>query len=134
MANGLLVWMPNRQAQAALSILKQSRTLTPDFNEVGAIKHVLKLIANSLSTAKIAPTSRGRLGLANLPCSTGKERESNSVHAASWADGTQWKLHVSVSSILSRSCNKQEATSFWQGCHMKRHMAHDCHQKDIGKP
>ena len=48
-----------------------------------------------------------------------RERELNSVHAASWADGTQWKVHVRVSSILSSSYNKQEATSFWQGCHMR---------------
>jgi len=55
MANGLLVTMPNKQAHAALSILKQSRILAPDVTEVGAIKHIMKLIANSLSAAKIAP-------------------------------------------------------------------------------
>ena len=55
MANGLLITMPNKQAHAALSILKQSRILAPDVTEVGAIKHVMKLIANSLSVAKIAP-------------------------------------------------------------------------------
>ena len=55
MANGLLITMPNKQAHAALSILKQSRILAPDVTEVGAIKHVMKLIANSLSAAKIAP-------------------------------------------------------------------------------
>ena len=47
--------MPNKQAHAALSILKQSRILAPDVTEVGAIKHVMKLIANSLCAAKIAP-------------------------------------------------------------------------------
>ena len=47
--------MANKQAHAALSILKQSRILAPDVTEVGAIKHVMKLIANSLSAAKIAP-------------------------------------------------------------------------------
>ena len=46
MADSLLVPMPNKQAHAALSILKQSRILTPDVTEVGAIKHVVKLIAN----------------------------------------------------------------------------------------
>ena len=40
MANGLLITMPNKQAHAALSILKQSRILAPDVTEVGAIKHV----------------------------------------------------------------------------------------------
>ena len=55
MANGLLIAMPNKQAHAALSILKQSRILAPDVTEVGAIKHVMKLIADSLSAAKIAP-------------------------------------------------------------------------------
>ena len=48
MADGLLITMPNKQAHAALSILKQSRILAPDVTEVGAIKHVMKLIANSL--------------------------------------------------------------------------------------
>ena len=43
MANGLLITMPNKQAHAALSILKQSRILAPDVTEVGAIKHVMKL-------------------------------------------------------------------------------------------
>ena len=55
MANGLLVSMPNKQAHAALSILKHSRILTPDVIEVWAIEHVVKLIDNSLSAAKIAP-------------------------------------------------------------------------------
>ena len=55
MAHGLLITMPNKQAHAALSILKQSRILAPDVTEVGAIKHVMKLIADSLSAAKIAP-------------------------------------------------------------------------------
>ena len=55
MAHGLLTTMPNKQAHAALSILKQSRILAPDVTEVGAIKHAMKLIANSLSAAKIAP-------------------------------------------------------------------------------
>ena len=55
MANGLLITMPNTQAHAALSILKQSRIPAPDATEVGAIKHAMKLIANSLSAAKIAP-------------------------------------------------------------------------------
>ena len=41
-----------------------------------------------------------------------RERELNSVHAANRADEMQWIVHVRVSSILSRSCNKQEATSF----------------------
>ena len=39
-----------------------------------------------------------------------RERELNSVHAANRADGTQWIVQVRVPSILSRSCNKQEAT------------------------
>ncbi len=60
MANGLLVPMPwfvwpNKQAHATLNILKQIRILTPDVTEEGAMKHVVKLIANSLSAAKIAP-------------------------------------------------------------------------------
>ena len=33
MANGLLITMPNKQAHAALSILKQSRILAPDVTE-----------------------------------------------------------------------------------------------------
>ena len=78
MAKGLLVTMPNQQVHAVLSILKQSRILTPDVIEVGAIKHAVKLIANSLSAAKIAPAKvapSGRLGPANLPRSTGKACE-----------------------------------------------------------
>ena len=37
MAHSLLVSVPNKQAHAALSILKQGRILTPDVTEVGAI-------------------------------------------------------------------------------------------------
>ena len=33
MANGLLITMPNKQAHAALSILKESRILAPDVTD-----------------------------------------------------------------------------------------------------
>ena len=50
MANGLLITMPNKQAHAALSILKQSRILAPDVTvtaqEVGA-EHVATALAGS---------------------------------------------------------------------------------------
>ena len=58
MANGLLITIPNKQAHAALSILKKSRILAPDVIEVGAIKHVMKLIANSLSADDADGTMR----------------------------------------------------------------------------
>ena len=63
-----------------------------------------------------------------------RERELNSVHAANRADGTQWIVHVRVSSILSRSCNKQEATSFCHGCHTRRRMAPWLSSKRCWKP
>ena len=47
----------------------------------------------------------------------------NVSHAASRADGTQSDDHVRVSSLISRICNKHEATTFWRGCHMKIRMA-----------
>ena len=34
--------------------------------------------------------------------------------------------------ILSKCCNKHEATCLWRGCHMRRCMANDYHQKDDG--
>ena len=48
MANSLLVNVPDKKAHAAISILVKGRILTPYVTEVGAIKHIVKLIAKSL--------------------------------------------------------------------------------------
>ena len=56
MANSLLVLMPHEQTHGAVSILKQIGILSPDGTKARAVKHVMKLIANSLSVAKVAPT------------------------------------------------------------------------------
>ena len=55
MAYSLLVFVPHEQTQRsrALSILKQVGTLGHDASRVGAAKTVMKLIANSLSAAKV---------------------------------------------------------------------------------
>ena len=64
MANGLLVLMPQEQRHGAFSILKQIGILSPDGTKATAVKNVMKLIANSLSVAKVAPDR-----LVNLPIS-----------------------------------------------------------------
>ena len=56
MANSLLVLMPHEQTHGAISILKQIGILSPDGTKARAAKNVMKLIANSLSVAKGAPT------------------------------------------------------------------------------
>ena len=55
MANSLLVLMPHEQTHGAFSILKQIGILSPDGTKARAVKNVMKLIANSLSVAKVAP-------------------------------------------------------------------------------
>ena len=45
MANSLLVNVPDKKAHAALSILVKGRILTPYVIVVGAIKYIVKLIA-----------------------------------------------------------------------------------------
>ena len=47
-----------------------------------------------------------------------RERELNSVHAANRADGTQWIVHVRVSSILS--------SVSYQALQAYEHMRHAC--------
>ena len=69
MANSLLVHVPDRKANAALCILMKCRILTSYVTEMGAIKHIVKLIAKSLSATKIAPakvTREGRPGMTAL--------------------------------------------------------------------
>ena len=53
MADGHLVFVPQEQTHRGCSILKQIGVLSPDDTKV-------KLIANSLSAAKVAPTERAR--------------------------------------------------------------------------
>ena len=55
MANSLLVLMPHEQTHGAFSILKQIGILSPERTKARAVKNVMKLIANSLSVAKVAP-------------------------------------------------------------------------------
>ena len=52
MPESLLVFVPHEQTHRALSILEQVGMLGP---ELRAVKIVMKLIANSPSTAKVAP-------------------------------------------------------------------------------
>ena len=52
MANSLLVLM-HEQTHGAFSILKQIGILSPDGTKTRAVKNVMKLIANSLSAAKV---------------------------------------------------------------------------------
>ena len=56
MASSLLVLMPHEQTHGAFSILKQIGKLSPDGTKARAVKNVMKLIANSLSVAKVALT------------------------------------------------------------------------------
>ena len=56
MADSLLVFVPHEHTHRASSILKQIGILSPDGTKARAVKNVMKLIANSLSVAKVAPT------------------------------------------------------------------------------
>ena len=55
MADSLLVLVPHEQMHRASSILKQIGILSPDGTKARAAKSVMKLIAYSLSVAKVAP-------------------------------------------------------------------------------
>ena len=82
--------------------------------------HAQEVVKSTLGSAG-AEKQRGRTTFITYT-QRESERELNSVNAANRADETLWTVHV-VSSILSRSCNKYEATSFWRGCHIRRRMA-----------
>ena len=62
MADSLLVFVPHEQAHKACSILKQVGILSLDGTKARAVKNVLKLIANSLGAAKVAPAAMASLG------------------------------------------------------------------------
>ena len=60
MADSLLVLVSHEQTHRASSILKQTGILSPDGSKARAVENVMKLIANSLSAAKAAPTEMAR--------------------------------------------------------------------------
>ena len=53
MADSLLVFMPHKRTHRASSIPKQIGLLSPDGTKARAVKNVMKLIAYSLSFAKL---------------------------------------------------------------------------------
>ena len=67
MANSLLALMPHEQTHGAFSILKQIGILSPDGTKARAVKNVTKLIANSLSVAKVASTEMAGKARPNKP-------------------------------------------------------------------
>ena len=74
MANSLLVLMPHEQTHGAFSILKQIGILSPDGTKARAVKNVMKLIANSLSVAKVAPTEIAGEARPNKPALLNRQR------------------------------------------------------------
>lgn len=74
MANSLLVLMPHEQTHGAFSILKQIGILSPDGTKARAVKNVMKLIANSLSVAKVAPTEMAGEARPNKPALLNRQR------------------------------------------------------------
>ena len=74
MANSLLVLMPHEQTHGAFSILKQIGILSPDGTKARAVKNVMKLIANSLSVAKVAPTEMAGEAGPNKPALLNRQR------------------------------------------------------------
>ena len=58
MADSLLVFVPHEQTHRACSILKQIGMLSPDGTKARAVENIMKLIASSQSTAKVAPTAK----------------------------------------------------------------------------
>ena len=65
MADSLLVSVPHEQTHRASSILKQIGILSPDGSKARAVENVVKLITNSSSAAKAAPTEMAREGGSN---------------------------------------------------------------------
>ena len=74
MANSLLVLMPHEHTHGAFSILKQIGILSPDGTKVRAVKNVMKLIANSLSATKVAPTEMAGEAGPNKPALLNRQR------------------------------------------------------------
>ena len=74
MANSLLVLMPHEQTHGAFSILKQIGILSPDGTQTRAVKNVMKLIANSLSVAKVASTEMAGEARPNKPALLNRQR------------------------------------------------------------
>ena len=74
MANSLLALMPHAQTHGAFSILKQIGKLSPDGTKARAVKNVMKLIANSLSVAKVAPTEMAGEARPNKPALLNRQR------------------------------------------------------------
>ena len=72
MADSLLVLMPHEQTHGAFSILKQIGILSPDGTK--AVKNVMKLIANSLSVAKVAPTEMAGEAGPNKPALLNRQK------------------------------------------------------------
>ena len=63
MADSLSVFVPHEQAHGAFSVLKEVKEvgkLSPDGTIARAEKNVMKLIANSLGPAKVAPAKMAR--------------------------------------------------------------------------
>ena len=79
MANSLLVLMPHEQTHGAFSILKQVGILSPDGTKARAVKNVMKLIANSLSVAKVAPTEMAGKAGSNKPALLNSEFQKYTV-------------------------------------------------------
>ena len=74
MANSLFVLMPHEQTHGAFSILKQIGILSPDGTKARAVKNVTRLIANSPSVAKVAPTEMAREARPNKPALLNRQR------------------------------------------------------------
>ena len=76
-ADSLLGLMPHEQTHGAFSILKQVGILSPDGTKARAVKNAMKLIANSLSVAKVPPTEMAGEAGYDRPASTDKECDPN---------------------------------------------------------
>ena len=70
----LLVLLPHEQTHGAFSILKQIGILSPDGTKAMAVKNVMKLIANSPSVAKVAPTEMAGEARPNKPALLNRQR------------------------------------------------------------
>ena len=69
-----MVFVPHEQAHGACSVLKEVGKLSPDGNKARAVQNVVKLIANSLGGAKVAPAKMAREAGPDKPALLNRQR------------------------------------------------------------
>ena len=105
MAHSLLFLMPHEQTHGAFSILKQIGILSPDGTKARAVKNVMKLIANSLIAAKIAPVKVAREARHGKPALLHRQsmRTNPELNQCPEPGGTHGHIRVRLTMDLARA-------------------------------